>query len=129
MLGTLSNIPEYLMYYLVDTTGITNTKRSLMIENMTTVYCTFLEALSKNDLSFVENGLPMNPKTKLSAFQIKSNRWYSKAILSSLYHQKMRSNFYFILALLFNISLLGNKLKRIYCKFIYTQLTQQKKKN
>lgn len=117
-LGKMANIDEPLTHYVLNTSGITNQKRSLMIENMTRAYCSFLEALQNNDLSFIRDGLPIISQTSISALQVKSNQWYSKAILSSLRYQKIQSTCYFLLAVLLNPALLWNRLKRIYCKSI-----------
>lgn len=115
-LGKMANIADPLTHYVIDTSGITNQKRSLMIENMTRTYCTFIKLLRVNDLFFVYNGIPIIPKTKISPFQIKSNQWYSKAIFSSLHNKKIHSNLYFLIAIFLNPTLVWNRLKRIYCK-------------
>jgi len=116
MLGKLANINEPLTHYVINTTSITNTKRSLIIENVTKIYCTFLNALRNNDLTFIQNGLNITPVSTLSFSHILSNQWYSKAILASFKHQKFKSNLYFLVVILLNPSLIWNKLKRIYCK-------------
>ena len=116
MLGKLANINEPLTHYVINTTSITNTKRSLIIENVTKIYCTFLNALRNNDLTFIQNGLDITPVSTLSFFHTLSNQWYSKAILASFKHQKFKSNLYFLIVILLNPSLIWNKLKRIYCK-------------
>ncbi|MDO9207683.1 MAG: glycosyltransferase [Sulfuricurvum sp.] len=115
-LGKMANIDEPLTHYVIDTLGVTNQKRSLMIENMTKAYCAFLEALRQNDTSFIRDGLPILSNTALSYFQIISNRWYSKAILASITHHKPQSIVYFLVAVFFNPALVWNRLKRVYCK-------------
>jgi len=115
-LGKMANINEPLTHYVIDTIGVTNQKRSLMIENMTRTYCAFLEALRQNDTSFICDGLPIISKTKISALQVKSNQWYSKAISSSLHHKKIQSIIYFLVAILLNPALVWNRFKRTYCK-------------
>lgn len=115
-LGKMANIDELLTHYVIDTSGVTNQKRSLMIGNMTKAYCAFVEALRQNDTSFIRDGLPIISKTKVSALQVKSNQWYSKAISSSLHHKKIQSIIYFLVAIFFNPALVWNRFKRIYCK-------------
>ena len=115
-LGKMANIKEPLTHYVLDSSGVTNQKRSLMIENTTKTYCAFIEALRQNDTSFIRDGLPIISKTNISALQVKSNQWYSKAISSSLHHKKIQSNCYFLFAILLNPALIWNRIKRIYCK-------------
>lgn len=115
-IGKLANINESLTHYIVDTYGITGQKRSLMIENTTKVYCSFIKALKKNDPSFITNGLQIIPKTTLSKMQKISNQWYSKAITAALNHQKFKQISYLFFAVLCNPLLIWNKIKRLYCK-------------
>jgi len=122
-LGKMANINESLTHYVLDTSGVTNQKRSLMIENMTRVYCSFLEAIRQNDTSFIRDGLAISSNTALSYCQTISNRWYSKAILASIRHHKLQSSIYFLFAVFFNPALVWNRLKRVYCKLRVGKIT------
>ncbi len=118
-IGSMANIGEPLTHYLIDTSGITGQKRSLMIENTTRIYCFFLNALTNNNFSFLEKGIPITPKETISYLQKISNQWYSKAIAASLNHQYLQKNGYLVLAVLSNPALIWNKMKRLYCKRRY----------
>ncbi|MDP3119214.1 MAG: glycosyltransferase [Sulfuricurvum sp.] len=117
-LGKLVNIDEPLTHYVIDTTSITNSKRSLIIENVTKVYCTFLNALRNNDFTFIHNGLNITPASTLSFANILSNQWYSKATIASFKHQNIKKIYYFSLSIIFNPRLILNKLQRMYCKIL-----------
>lgn len=117
-LGKLVNINEPLTHYVIDTMSITNSKRSLIIENVTKIYCTFLNALRHNDFTFIQNGLNITPARTLSFTDILSNQWYSKATIASFKHQNIKKIYYFSLSIIFNPRLILNKLQRICCKVL-----------
>ncbi len=116
-LGEMTNIEDPLTHYVIDTSGITIQKRSLMIENTTRVYCAFLQALQRRESAFIQKGLSIKTFNTLSKFQLQSNQWYAKAVLASIRRHTLQKIGYLLLALLSNPSLITNKLKRIYCQY------------
>jgi len=120
ILGELINIPEQMTQYVIDTAGITNTKRSLMIANVTKVYCSFLKTLQAKDETHLHKGLYFIPENSLSRWAVWSNQYYSLAVLASYKQQKITTKIYFAIAAIFNPTLLVNKLQRIYCKIIFS---------
>lgn len=118
LLGTMLNINEPLTNYVIDTSGITNSKRSLMIENVTKAYCAFLKKISTQNSHSTEN-LQISPTRQLTQLQILSNRFYSFYFINKLQKKWWNAFFNLLMSLFFNPALITNKLKRIFCKFIY----------
>ncbi|MDD2384955.1 MAG: glycosyltransferase [Sulfurospirillaceae bacterium] len=126
MLGKMSNINQPLTYYQVDSGSITQSKRALMILNTTNAYCAFMKSLYDQDVSFINKGLVLSTVDyEQSFFEKISNSMYSRAVFSEWSHHTICKLSYFLLAIVFNPTLIIQKLKRFTCKQKFKKTTHE----
>ncbi len=117
-LGKMEILPIYLTNYVIDTNGITGTKRYLMFINAMKVYERFMYNLQNNKANLIKDGLIEEPQREMSSQELLFSRYYSKGINHAFKGEKIKYYYFLIISLLLNPKIIYYNLRK---KYIYYQ--------